>query len=242
MKFPQVLFFVTVLFIMSNCKPNDQKTILVFSKTNGFRHSSIPTGVKCFEQLAADNSWNIIISEDSKILNKTALDSIDLIVFLNTTGNILDTFQKDNFRNYIEKGNPFLGIHAASDTEHEWPWYHELIGAYFESHPELQNAHVYACANHLSTYKLDPNWNPFDEWYDFKEIKNHIKPILKLDQDSYKGSKLGENHPIAWTHSALGGEMIYLGMGHTEAIYSDQNFILILEQSVQFLLDEKIEN
>lgn len=237
MEVRQVLFFLAILLFMSNCTPSVSKSILVFSKTEGFRHSSIPIGIRGLEALANTNHWDFISTEDASIFNPNALDSIDLVVFLNTTGNILDTTQQQYFKTYVETGHPFLGIHAASDTEHNWPWYHDLIGAYFESHPKLQNAKVLSYAEHPSINKISQTWTPFDEWYNFKDIKDHISPLMMLDESSYEGGSLGSYHPIAWTHDKMGGKMIYLGMGHTDAIYSDPNFVLVLGQSIQFLLE-----
>ncbi|MDY7085309.1 MAG: ThuA domain-containing protein, partial [Actinomycetota bacterium] len=116
--------------------------VLVFSKTAGFRHDAIPAGIQLIRDLGAANSFTVTATEDSGQFTATNLARFSAVVFLNTTGDVLNPAQQSAFENYIRSGGGFVGVHAASDTEYDWPFYGELVGAYFASHPAIQAATV----------------------------------------------------------------------------------------------------
>jgi type 1 glutamine amidotransferase len=116
--------------------------VLVFSKTSGFRHSSIPQGIAAIKTLGAAYGFDVDATEDSARFTDVILANFRAVLFLNTTGTILDADQKAAFERYIRGGGGFVGIHSASDTEYDWPWYGSLVGAYFKSHPEIHPATV----------------------------------------------------------------------------------------------------
>jgi type 1 glutamine amidotransferase len=157
----KIIAVVCVLFLTLSCGTTKKSTylpkkdILVFTKTNGYRHASIETGVTALKEIASENHWAIKHSEDSLIFNSVNLKKYDLIVFLNTTGDILGDEEQIAFQNYMETGGKFFGIHAASDTEYDWPWYGEFIGGYFVSHPKTQKARINKIDDH-KTVKAFP--------------------------------------------------------------------------------------
>ena len=115
-----------------------------------------------------------------------------------------------------------MGIHAAADTEYDWAWYGKLVGGYFESHPEQQQAKIDVVdRTHPSTVHLKNEWLHFDEWYNFKNLNPKVNVLMKLDESTYKGGTNGNNHPIAWYHEFDGGRAFYTGLGHTEEAYDD---------------------
>ena len=125
-----------------------------------------------------------------------------------------------------------MGVHAATDTEYEWPWYGELVGVYFKSHPKQQKAKIDVVdKNHPSTLHLNDTWMHFDEWYNYKNINPNIKVLMKLDESSYAGGENGDYHPIAWYHEFDGGRAFYTGLGHTNESYDNPNFRKHLETS-----------
>ncbi len=234
------LVFFTLLITTENYaqETSDQKNILIFTKTEGYRHASIPTGVEAVEKLAADNNMQTHHTEDAGIFTEEGLAEYDVILFLSTTGNILEDKQQNAFESFISNGGGFVGIHAAADTEYDWPWYGELVGAYFESHPHNQEAAMTVLdKNHPSTSHLPDEWVRFDEWYNYKNINSDINVLINLEESSYEGGKNGENHPIAWYHEFDGGRAFYTGGGHTEESYSEELFLNHILGGIQYVLD-----
>ena len=203
----------------------DTDLVLVFSKTNGYRHKAIEKGVKTLKLLGLQNDFVVSHTEDSLKFNDNNLKRYGLVIFLNTTMDVLGDGQQKAFESYIQDGGSYMGIHAAADTEYEWPWYGKLVGAYFESHPRQQKAKIDVInTTHPATEHLGDTWMHFDEWYNYKHINPDINVLMKLDERSYEGGKNGDNHPIAWYHEFDGGRAFYTGLGHTEAAYDDPDF------------------
>lgn len=217
------LFFA--IFTIYSVSAQSTKSVMVFSKTEGYRHDCIETGIKSIQKLGKENNFKVDMTEDSNVLI-SGLNNYDVIIFLNTTGDILANAQQEKFEKYIKKGGGFVGIHSAADTEYDWPWYGKLVGAYFLSHPKQQQATINVVnSEHLSTSFLGLKWSKFDEWYNYKNINTDINVLMKLDEKSYEGGKNGDNHPIAWYHKYEGGRVFYTGLGHTKKSYQDEKFL-----------------
>lgn len=200
---------------------------LIFSKTAGFRHDSIPNGIKAISELAADKGFNADASEDSKLFTDEVLANYAVVIFLCTSGTILNDEQKAAFQRFIEGGNGFVGIHSASDTEYDWAWYGDLVGAYFASHPQIQPASIQVeDREHPSTADLPAIWKRTDEWYNFQtNPRGSVHVLMTMDESTYEGGKMGDDHPIAWCHDvAGGGRSWYTALGHTEESYSEPLF------------------
>lgn len=205
---------------------NSEGALLIFSKTEGFRHDSIEDGATALQELANSHGWSADHSEDASLFSDSTLAQYDAIIFLSTTGNILDNEQQSSFEQYIRRGGGFVGIHAAADTEYDWPWYGNLVGAYFESHPHVQEATLELIdANHPSTSFLPTQWQRKDEWYNYKDINTKINVLLNLDESSYEGGKNGDSHPAAWYHEYEGGRAFYTAGGHTSESYKEDLFL-----------------
>lgn len=199
--------------------------LLVFTKTNGYRHKSIEKGVATLKELGAEEGFGITHTEDSLAFNPENLNKYQLVVFLSTTMDVLGDAQQTAFENYIKGGGAYLGIHAAADTEYDWPWYGKLCGAWFKSHPKQQEARMEVTnQHHPSTAHLGEEWRHFDEWYNYKEINPDVQVVMKLDETSYEGGENGDFHPIAWFHEFDGGRAFYTGLGHTEEAFDDPKF------------------
>ncbi|MDO7137808.1 ThuA domain-containing protein [Algibacter lectus] len=213
--------------------------VLIFSKTAGFRHKSIEAGVKTIEALGLQNNFTVTHTEDAAVFLDKKLKKYDLIIFLNTTGDVLNTEEEQAFKKYINKGGSFLGIHAATDTEFEWAWYGKLVGAYFVSHPKQTEATMHVKDNkHEATKHLPSPWTHYDEWYNFKNINEDLHVLLELDESSYEGGENGDFHPIAWCQEFDGGKMFYTGMGHTVESYSNPEFKQHLLGGILYCLDK----
>jgi type 1 glutamine amidotransferase len=200
--------------------------VLVFSKTAGFRHDSIPDGVAAVKDLGAAHGFAVDATENAAAFTARNLSRYDAVVFLSTTGDVLNGTQQSAFENYIRKGGAYVGVHAAADTEYDWPFYGGLAGAYFHSHPAIQQATVEVEDHaHPSTGQLGATWERTDEWYDYRSNpREQVHVLATLDESSYSGGTMGEDHPIAWCSTYQGGRTFYTGGGHTKESYAEPAF------------------
>jgi type 1 glutamine amidotransferase len=204
--------------------------VLVFTKTTAFRHDSIPQGIAAIEALGAEHSFAVDDTEDAARFSDASLARYKAVIFLNTTGDILDADQKAAFERYIRSGGGFVGVHSASDTEYRWPWYGRLVGTWFASHPQIQRATVHvADAGHPSTKGLPAAWERTDEWYNFRSNpREAVRVLATLDEATYSDGAMGADHPISWCHEVDGGRSWYTAMGHTKESYAEPLFRLHL--------------
>jgi len=200
--------------------------ILVFSKTAGFRHSSIDDGIAALRDLAGTNGFTVDATEDAQAFTTGNLARYEAVVFLSTTGDVLNDSQQSAFEQYIKDGGGYVGIHAAADTEYDWPFYAGLAGALFHSHPHNQTATVRVEDRaHAATAHLGATWQRFDEWYNYRTNPRATAHVLaSLDESSYTGGSMSGDHPIAWCKDYQGGRAFYTGGGHTDESYSEPAF------------------
>ncbi|GIH53042.1 Glucose/arabinose dehydrogenase, beta-propeller fold [Microbispora rosea] len=205
--------------------------VLVFSKTTGFRHDSIPDGIAAVQKLGQDNNFAVDTTEDSAQFTDANLAQYQAVVFMSTTGDPLGTQdQKDAFQRYIEKGGGFVGVHAAADSGYNWAWYGKLVGAYFKQHPAIQQATVKVeDPAHPSTKDLSTTWSRTDEWYDYQtNPRGTVHVLTSLDEKSYSGGTMGADHPNTWCQDYDGGRSWYTGLGHQKENYTEANFLKLL--------------
>ncbi|MEV5493158.1 ThuA domain-containing protein [Streptomyces bobili] len=204
----------------------DEARVLVFSKTAGFRHDSIPDGVAALKELGATDGFTVHATEDAGAFTPANLRRYDAVVFLSTTGDVLDDTQQRAFEDYIHRGGGYVGIHAAADTEYDWPFYGGLAGAYFQSHPAIQPATVDVEDHaHPATSALPRSWIRTDEWYNYRSNpRDRAHVLASLDESSYTGGTMRGDHPIAWCQDYQGGRAFYTGGGHTKESYADPVF------------------
>jgi type 1 glutamine amidotransferase len=208
--------------------------VLVFSKTAGFRHSSIPNGIAAIQALGTANGFTVTATEDAAQFTTANLAQYQAVIWLSTTGDVLDATQQTAFQNYIAAGGGYVGIHAAADTEYDWAWYGGLVGAYFHSHPAIQNAQLRVEAPvNASTAHLPATWTRSDEWYNYRtNPRPKVRVLINLNEGSYTGGNMGD-HPITWCQNYGGGRAWYTGLGHTEASYTETNFTKMLLGGIQ---------
>ena len=220
-------------------KPAEVK-VLVFSKTEGFHHESIASGIEAIKKLGIANDFTVVATENAADFNENNLKDVMAVVFLNTTGDVLDPVQQSQMERFIQAGGGYVGIHSATDTEYGWPWYGKLAGAYFDSHPMNPNVQEGALkvvqANHVSTDSLPDSWTVADEWYNYKSIDPTNNVLITLDESSYEGGTNGANHPIAWYKEYDGGRSFYTGMGHTNEQFADSKFLSHLLGGIKYAI------
>ncbi|MBC8155369.1 MAG: ThuA domain-containing protein [Bacteroidetes bacterium] len=217
-----------------------QDAVLVFSKTAGYRHKSIGVGKVAIMNLGNENKFRVDTTEDASVFSLANLKKYKTVVFLSTTGNVLDSVQQIAFEQYIKQGGGYVGVHAAADTEYNWPWYNQLCGAYFLSHPKQQNAEIEVVdKKFIATTMLPDRWKRFDEWYSYKSIADGISVLAKLDEKTYEGGKNGDNHPIAWYRNYDGGRSFYTGLGHTDESYKEDLFMQHLLGGIKWAMGRR---
>ncbi|MEO3796026.1 ThuA domain-containing protein [Nonomuraea sp. B10E15] len=209
--------------------------VLVFSKTAGFRHDSIPTGIQAIRDLGAADDFAVDATEDSGAFSAANLAQYQAVVFLNTTGDVLNDTQQAAFQTYVNGGGGYVGVHAAADTEYDWPYYGQLMGAWFSNHPAIQQATVRnEDRAHAATAHLGAAWSRTDEWYNYRSNpRPNVRVLQSLDEGSYSGGGMGD-HPITWCRPQSSGRAFYTGLGHTQESYADPSFRTLLLGGIRY--------
>ncbi|MBX2844160.1 MAG: ThuA domain-containing protein [Flammeovirgaceae bacterium] len=225
----QNLILLLLLVTFSISCSTKEKRLLVFSKTSGFRHNSIEAGKLALIKLGNENGIKVDTTENASIFHEDSLKIYSAIVFLNTTMDVLDHIQQADFERYIQSGGGFVGIHAAADTEYEWPWYGKLVGGYFNGHPSNPNVRKGKVTvldhHHESTEGLPQEWEKNDEFYNFKDMYSELNYLIRVDEKSYGAGKHGDFHPLSWYHEFDGGRSFYTNFGHTPETFSEPEFV-----------------
>lgn len=197
--------------------------VLVFTRTAGFRHDSIPVTVATLRALAAQAGLEVDTSEDPTVFGAATLARYSAVVFAHATGEVLEHPQQLAFERYIAAGGGFMGVHAAADSGYTWPWYGELVGAWFARHPEgLQPVRVVFEQDGVAGA---PDWRVTDEIYDYRRNpRADVRVIASIDPASHPDGGMVDDHPIAWCHGNAGGPAWYTGLGHDPALYADPVF------------------
>ena len=242
MESKQFKFLVSILVLMTlhftSFAQTKKTNLLVFSKTASFRHQSIEAGKVAFEKMAKEKGFNISFTEDATAFNELNLKKYNTVVFLSTTGDVLNNEQQSVFERYIQAGGGYLGIHAATDTEYEWPWYNQLAGAWFLDHPStpsnVQKGKYFVTQKNEFTAGMPDTFERTDEFYSFKNISPKINVVLKIDEKSYIGGSNGDNHPISWYQEFDGGRSFYTAMGHTDETFSEPLFLNHLWAGIKY--------
>lgn len=214
--------------------------VLVFAKTAGYHHESIGVGLPALQKLGADNKFLVDTTTNAEVFNAANLKQYAAVVFLSTTGDVLNEAQQAAFEQYIKSGGGFVGVHAAADTEYAWLWYGKLVGAYFLSHPKQQVATLKITdPKSIATKHLPVTWSRKDEWYNYKDIQPDLHVLINLDETTYEGGVNGASHPIAWYHNFEGGRSFYTGLGHVDDSYTDPLFLKHLLGGIQYAMGQK---
>src|SRR5580692_853633 len=235
-----------ILLLFTSCThhPSGPPRILVFSKTTGFHHASIADGNVAIQQLGKENQFNVDTTTDASWFTDDSLKKYSAIVFLSTTGDVLDYRQRVALERYIQAGGGFVGIHAAADAEYDWHWYGRLVGGYFLDHPGIHDSFPniqpgilnVVDSNNDATRFLPRPWKRTDEFYSYKELNKDVHVLLTIDETSYKGGHKMGDHPMAWYHDYDGGRAWYTELGHTDESYAEDNYLKHLLAGIQYAI------
>lgn len=225
-----LVLLILAIMTFSSCSENRKIRLLVFSKTASFRHDSIEPGIEAIKKMAAEKGFEADFTEDATAFTEKNLAGYSAVVFLNTTGEILNARQQEAFERYIQAGGGYVGIHSATDTEYDWPWYGELAGAVFVDHPGVpsnvqKGRFTVVEKDNLATKGMPEHFEYTDEFYNFRNISKNIHPLLTIDETSYSGGKNPDFHPMSWYQEFDGGRSFYTALGHTKESFSDPLFL-----------------
>jgi type 1 glutamine amidotransferase len=212
---------------------------LIFSKTAAFRHNEcIPQGTVKIAQMGVEHGFDVDATENAAAFTDANLAQYDVVIWLCTTGDVLNADQQAAFERYIRAGGGYAGIHSASDTEYDWPWYGGLVGAYFRDHPgvpgvnqQFQVATMNVEDRHTAaTKRLPARWTREEEWYNFRtNPRSSVHVLTSVDESTYDprgysvpgGSPPMGDHPISWCHRYDGGRAFYTALGHKGVYWSE---------------------
>jgi uncharacterized protein len=213
-----------------------QFKVFLFTKTAGWHHESINEGVTAIRKLGERHFFDVDWQENTNFITEKNMAQYQAIIFLNTTADVLNDEQQKVIEKFIQSGKGYVGIHSASDTEYDWPWYTKMVGMMFKIHPAQQTAYLNVVDSNFPGMERFPKkllWT--DEWYEFGELKaTDLKYLVTVDEKSYKpeakwganeGKGMGSVHPISWYHNYDGGRAFYTALGHIPATFSDQTFL-----------------
>jgi len=229
---------VIIVSCISSSIAQDQFKVLLFTKTAEFHHKSINAGVDAIQKMGIKHHFKVDWHEDATKFSDENLEQYAVIIFLNTTGDILSDDQQISMERFIQSGKGFVGIHSASDTEYDWEWYTKMVGMMFKIHPKIQTAKL-SVENHnfpgMERMPKERFWT--DEYYTFGPLLNkNLNYLLTVDENSYKpyakwedknveSNGMGDHHPMAWFHEYDGGRAFYSALGHVPATFQDDIFL-----------------
>jgi type 1 glutamine amidotransferase len=216
----------------------EQFKALLFTKTAGWHHDSINAGVTAIQAIGKLHDFDVFWTEDaSRVMNDKELAKYKVVIFLLTTGDVLNDEQQAAFERFIKAGNGFVGIHSGgADTEYDWPWFNKMVGRQFHIHPAVQTAVMKVeDYNFPGMDRFPKRFLETEEWYEFGAAKSDkLNVLLTVDEKTYKpeanwgtkqGKGMGAYHPMAWYQNYDGGRAFYTALGHLPATYSDANFM-----------------
>lgn len=231
--------------------PAAAPALLVYSKTTGWRHDSIPAATSALTDIARRRGWTMVFTEDPAWFERQKLARFDVVIWALPTGDTLSASQKAAFRSYVERGGSYLGLHSAGDSSHTWDWYaSDLIGATFVGHPDNLNVRAGTIrvenGDHPAMRRLSGEWQRTDEWYYFdRSVRDRFAVLASLLPMSVDPA-LGEqdrarldpraDHPIIWHRCVGKGRAFYSALGHTIESYSEPAHLNMIEGAIDWTL------
>ncbi len=230
-----------------------EPAILIFTKTNGFRHSeAIESGLEFFRQLAARRGWTLIHTENSAVHSAETLSKFKAVIWHNASGAPVNEEQRAALKTWIENGGGFVGIHAATDDSHAgWPWYQqELVGAKFIGHtmgPQFQEATIRVdLETHRAVRHISAKWQHVEEWYSYdRSVRSQtgVQVLASVDETTYsprlkflwtdKDIAMSD-HPVIWTRTVGGGRAFFSALGHSGDAYRTAQYKGVLEGAIEW--------
>jgi type 1 glutamine amidotransferase len=213
-----------------------EKRILVYTRNftpdgKGYVHDNIAASVEAIRRMGAENGFAVEASDDPSVFTAENLERYKALVFSSSNNEAFSAdAQRDAFKRYIKSGGGFVGIHSATGSERNWPYFWAVVGGKFLRHPKMQKFTVRVKDRaHPSTKDLPATFEWEDECYYNEKLNPDIRVLLvtdpaKLDdpdKGDYPGDRFGDSLPLAWYHTYDGGRQFYTALGHKKEHYSD---------------------
>lgn len=232
--------------ILASCtnKRDGNPRVLVFSKTMGFKHASIPKGIEAIQKLGQEHDFVVDTTRNAAYFEEDSLRRYAAVIFLNTTGDVLNAREEAAFERYIQAGGGFVGVHSATDTEYDWNWYGKMVGGYFQSHPAgtpQGDFHIKDRNFAATDFFTDTVWTRSDEMYNFKKLNPEVNVLITVDEKTYEGGTNGDFHPMSWYHDYDGGRAFYTALGHTDESYEEEKYLQHLLGGIEYAIGENLE-
>src|SRR5215207_4366322 len=208
-----------------DAKRNEYK-VLVFTKAAGERHASTAAGAAAIKALGLDNRFVVQTTDRAQRFNDDDLSSYRVVVFLNTSGDVLDDDQQAAFERYFKAGGGFVGIHSAIETEADWTFFGDMLGTRAVSEAPFGAATIKVADRvHDASKSLPERWTRSDRFYNFtSNVRGRFHVLATVDETTYTGGTMGFDHPVAWCKDTQGGRAFYTAGGDTAATFSEPDF------------------
>ncbi len=227
--------------------------VLVYTKNQVgpklYIHDNIASCAEAIKKLGTENGFAVDVSDDPALFTDEGLKKYQAIVFDNTNNEIFDNEnQKTALQRYIRAGGGFVGIHSASGSMRNWPWFWSMLGGKFVRHPKLQAFTIKVKdRNDISTAHFPETFQWTDEFYYVDNMPAGLHVLLAGDlttledpgKDKYPGKKFGDEFPLAWRHEFEGGRAWYTALGHQKEHYSDPKFMQHVLGGIRWAVGEK---
>jgi type 1 glutamine amidotransferase len=253
---PRLLAALVFVLIFSRA-PNahaQEPRVLIFTKQTAYVHKMTPISARNLTVLLQNNHIAVDVSDDSRLFTNAGLKPYRVLIFLNNSGDLFTPEQRAAFVNYIHAGGGFVGLHASSTAEPKWPWYQQLLGAKFRTHPWVQKATVTVLdPTHPAVHGLPASWTRSDEWYEFQQEPVNVTPLLTVSETRWHGDGIVEQgtrggaippagdpaavvapHVICWCHEFEGGRAFYSAMGHFAESYFEPEMRTLVLSAVRW--------
>ena len=247
-------------------KPKAERKLLIFSKTNGFRHDSIPVGTVAITLLGKKTgAWTATHSEDDSMFEPDKLKEFDAVLMLNTTGEVFrpakmpsdpkakqevldrEARLKDSLVAFVKGGKGLAGTHSATDTYHNWGAYNDMMGGAFINHPWHTKVPIKNLApKHPVTAAFGgKDFEIADEIYQFRSdtaLGKDRKILLALDPNKMDvtkgGSRKDGQYAVSWVSTYGKGRTFYCSLGHRDEIYYNPTILKHYLAGLQYALGD----
>jgi type 1 glutamine amidotransferase len=219
-------------------------SILVYSGSTGYRHESIPAAVESLKAIGAKLGYTVDASEDPNVFTTDNLAKYKVLVLVSNSTDpkkpesewFVDD-KREALQGFLKAGKGVVALHAAADSHYHWPWYGQMIGGYFASHPKgtPPATQTVADANHPATAKLPKTITRTDEWYYYKDVNPLLHVLITVDPSTIGDGQPDVNpNPLVWYHEFGGGRVFYSGLGHAADSYNEPYMQDLLSGALQF--------
>jgi len=230
------LLIATLLAAYCAAQITPRKRVLVYTRQtvtprSSYIHDNTQSSVEAIRKMGAQNGFAVDSSEDPGVFNEANLKQYTVLIFSSTNNEAFQTdAQREAFQNYIQKGGGFVGLHAATTTERQWPFFVSTIGGKFVRHPTLQKFVVRVVdSSHPSTRSLPASFEWEDECYFHDSLNPDLHPLLVTDparlddpeRAKFPDSLIDGSVPLAWTITTGGRRVFYSALGHKKEAYSN---------------------